>query len=267
MKPPLVKVKELETLINDAINDVNEEAPHSGNMAGEWMFGCPRGIESSATMPRFPLPGRSGRSLLIQRLRVESIDLMTAALASDEVIQNPDAHKKKKDGAIRVFFRCLLSRSNAIVKVGPVFLGVSSVSLTPSIVPQVAKKGLLSVLAREKLPKELLQTCLRPVLLNLADYRKLTVVLLDGLSRLLELLSNCFNLTLGEKLKEHLEHFANPETSHQRRIESMSDKAGTISTKKPDDEVCQCVLGRRPAPSSPAPRVMSWVDAHCRRHH
>ena len=64
--------------------------------------------------------------------------------------------------------------------------------------------GLAQVIAQQKLPKELLQSSLRPVLLNLADYRKLSVPLLQGLSRLLELLTNCFNVTLGEKLLEHL---------------------------------------------------------------
>jgi transformation/transcription domain-associated protein len=48
------------------------------------------------------------------------------------------------------------------------------------------------------------------VLLNLADYRKLSVPLLQGLSRLLELLTNCFNVTLGEKLLEHLNKWTDP---------------------------------------------------------
>ncbi|DBA02933.1 TPA: hypothetical protein N0F65_005960 [Lagenidium giganteum] len=61
------------------------------------------------------------------------------------------------------------------------------------------------------LPKELLQQCLRPILLNLADYRNLTLPLLDGLSRLLSLLSSCFNVTLGEKLLEHLRQWRDPE--------------------------------------------------------
>lgn len=62
-----------------------------------------------------------------------------------------------------------------------------------------------------RLPKELLQTCIRPVLLNLRDYTKLTVPLLRGLSRLLSLLSSWFNKTLGEKLLDHLQKFADPD--------------------------------------------------------
>jgi transformation/transcription domain-associated protein len=91
---------------------------------------------------------------------------------------------------IGVFFKALTLRSKEIVN--------------------VAKKGLAHTIAQQKLPKELLQSSLRPVLLNLADYRKLSVPLLQGLSRLLELLTNCFNVTLGEKLLEHLNKWTEP---------------------------------------------------------
>ncbi|KAL1520613.1 hypothetical protein AB1Y20_022187 [Prymnesium parvum] len=73
-------------------------------------------------------------------------------------------------------------------------------------------EGLKSqVINTQKLQKELLQSSLRPILLNLADYRKLTVHLLQRLSRLLSLLSNFFNLTLAEKLLEHLGRWTDPE--------------------------------------------------------
>ena len=55
---------------------------------------------------------------------------------------------------------------------------------------------------KQLLPKELLQACLRPVLSRLQSHRKLTRHLLRGLARLLYLLSNWFNVTLGEKLLE-----------------------------------------------------------------
>ncbi len=47
--------------------------------------------------------------------------------------------------------------------------------------------------------------------MNLAHYRNLTMPLLQGLARLLELLSNWFNVTLGEKLMEHLKKWLEPE--------------------------------------------------------
>lgn len=61
-----------------------------------------------------------------------------------------------------------------------------------------------------RLPKELIQSCIRPILLNLREYTKLTMPLLRGLSRLLRLLSSWFNKTLGEKLIEHLHKFTDP---------------------------------------------------------
>jgi hypothetical protein len=65
--------------------------------------------------------------------------------------------------------------------------------------------------SQSRLPKELLQTCIRPVLLNLRDYTRLSVSLLRGLARLLSLLANWFNKTLGEKLLEHLQKWTEPE--------------------------------------------------------
>ena len=77
-------------------------------------------------------------------------------------------------------------------------------------------QGLAEVLQSQKgkAPfKDLLQSSLRPVLVNLADYRKLNVPLLEGLSRLLELLSSWFNVTLGEKLLDYLSKWAEPDKS------------------------------------------------------
>lgn len=65
--------------------------------------------------------------------------------------------------------------------------------------------------SQSRLPKELLQTCIRPVLLNLRDYTRLSVPLLRGLARLLSLLASWFNKTLGEKLLEHLQKWTEPE--------------------------------------------------------
>lgn len=61
------------------------------------------------------------------------------------------------------------------------------------------------------MPKELLQSSLRPILVNLAHTKNLNMPLLQGLARLLELLSNWFNVTLGGKLLEHLKKWLEPE--------------------------------------------------------
>jgi hypothetical protein len=79
------------------------------------------------------------------------------------------------------------------------------------------------VIQQQKMPKELLQSSLRPILVNLAHYKNLTMPLLQGLARLLELLSNWFNVTLGEKLMEHLKKWLEPEKLSQSQ---KSWKAG-----------------------------------------
>ena len=73
------------------------------------------------------------------------------------------------------------------------------------------------------MPKELLQSSLKPILVNLAHTRSLTMPLLQGLARLLELLSNWFNVTLGCKLIEHLRKWLEPEKLAQSQ---KSWKAG-----------------------------------------
>eukprot|EP00978_Attheya_sp_CCMP212_P003131 scaffold6440_cov50-Attheya_sp.AAC.1 len=68
-----------------------------------------------------------------------------------------------------------------------------------------------SLSVSHRIPKELLQTCVKPVLLNFREYTTLTVPLLRGLSRLLSLLSSLFNKTLGEKLLDHLQKWTDPD--------------------------------------------------------
>ena len=86
----------------------------------------------------------------------------------------------------------------------------SLTSRSPEVV-DIAKEGLKRVIQQQSLSKELLQSSLRPILVNLAHYKNLTIPLLVGLERLLELLSNWFNPTLGEKLLEHLRRWLEPD--------------------------------------------------------
>lgn len=68
------------------------------------------------------------------------------------------------------------------------------------------------VLAHQsRLPKELLQTGLRPILMNLADPKRLSVPGLEGLARLLELLTNYFKVEIGHKLLDHFRFVADPQ--------------------------------------------------------
>lgn len=78
--------------------------------------------------------------------------------------------------------------------------------------------------SKSRLRKELLQTCIRPVLLNLRDYSRLSVHLLRGLSRLLSLLSSWFNKTLGEKLLDHLQKWTDPSRMRAQKIWSEGEE-------------------------------------------
>lgn len=64
---------------------------------------------------------------------------------------------------------------------------------------------------QSRLPKELLQTGLRPILMNLADPKRLSVSGLEGLARLLELLINYFKVEIGHKLLDHFRIVADPQ--------------------------------------------------------
>ena len=87
--------------------------------------------------------------------------------------------------------------------------------LTLSVVTTEGPDGTKS---KSRLRKELLQTCIRPVLLNLRDFTRLNVVLLRGLEQLLSLLSSWFNKTLGEKLLDHLQKWTDPNRIKAQKI-------------------------------------------------
>ncbi|KAL2624095.1 hypothetical protein R1flu_008340 [Riccia fluitans] len=128
-------------------------------------------------------------AVTLNRLRTVCIELLCTAMAwADFKTQN---HAELRSRIIAMFFKSLTCRMPEIVA--------------------VAKEGLRQVIQQQKMPKELLQSSLRPILVNLAHYKNLTMPLLQGLARLLELLSNWFNVTLGEKLMEHLKKWLEPE--------------------------------------------------------
>ncbi|CAM6100600.1 unnamed protein product [Calypogeia fissa] len=128
-------------------------------------------------------------AVTLTKLRTVCIELLCTAMAWADF--KTQSHAELRSRIIAMFFKSLTCR-------------------TPEIVA-VAKEGLRQVIQQQKMPKELLQSSLRPILVNLAHYKNLTMPLLQGLARLLELLSNWFNVTLGEKLMEHLKKWLEPE--------------------------------------------------------
>ncbi|KAI4325437.1 hypothetical protein MLD38_030838 [Melastoma candidum] len=125
----------------------------------------------------------------LTKLRTACIELLCTTMAwADFKTQN---HAELRAKIISMFFKSLTCR-------------------TPEIVA-VAKEGLRQVINQQRMPKDLLQSSLRPILVNLAHTKNLSMPLLQGLARLLELLSNWFNVTLGGKLLEHLKKWLEPE--------------------------------------------------------
>lgn len=125
----------------------------------------------------------------LNKLRTACIELLCTAMAWQD-LKTP-IHNELRSKIISMFFKSLTCR-------------------TPEIVV-VAKEGLRQVIQQQKMPKDLLQSSLRPILVNLAHTKSLTMPLLQGLARLLELLSNWFNVTLGVKLLDHLKKWLEPE--------------------------------------------------------
>ncbi|KAL5822462.1 hypothetical protein ACOSQ3_020378 [Xanthoceras sorbifolium] len=137
----------------------------------------------------------------LNKLRTACIELLCTTMAWAD-FKTPN-HADLRAKIITMFFKSLTCR-------------------TPEIVA-VAKEGLRQVINQQRMPKDLLQNSLRPILVNLAHTKNLSMPLLQGLARLLELLSNWFNVTLGGKLLEHLKKWLEPEKLAQSQ---KSWKAG-----------------------------------------
>lgn len=125
----------------------------------------------------------------IVNLRVACIRLLSTAQTFPEFCTSPPNQSFLR--IIAVFFKALYSKSPEVV--------------------EAANAGLQGVLTTtNKLPKDVLQSGLRPILVNLQDPRKLSVEGLDGLARLLKLLTNYFKVEIGTRLLDHLKTIADP---------------------------------------------------------
>ena len=113
-------------------------------------------------------------------------------------------HANLRNHIVSVFFKSLYSRSSNVVN--------------------VAQKGLEGVLLQQnKLPKDLLQHGLRPVLLNLAEARRLTPAGLEGLCRVLQLLTTYFKSEIGRKLLDHFAVWADAKTLCEQNMKPPSE--------------------------------------------
>ncbi|KAI9190433.1 transcription-associated protein 1 [Blastocladiella emersonii ATCC 22665] len=136
------------------------------------------------------------------KLRIVCIQLLSAAMACNE-FQLPK-QTTTRSRIISVFFKGLYNKSQAVV--------------------DAAYKAMSQVLGHsQKLPKDLLQNGLKPILSTLADPTRLSVEALEGLGRLLELLTNYFKVEIGLKLLDHLKVIATPERLEMCAGQSLAD--------------------------------------------
>ncbi|KAJ1929691.1 transcription-associated protein 1 [Tieghemiomyces parasiticus] len=148
-------------------------------------------------------PARGPEALVTFRL--VCLRLLAAAMASSDLMtarQNPIQPR-----IIAVFFKALYAKSPELVA--------------------VAHHGLRYILTHlPKLPKELLQTGLRPILMSLADHRRLSVSGLEALARMLKLLTSYFKAEIGRKLLDHLVSLTPPAALETAAARPLADADG-----------------------------------------
>jgi transformation/transcription domain-associated protein len=125
----------------------------------------------------------------IVNLRVSCIKILSTAMGFEDFMKGQSNPTRTK--IVSVFFKCLYSESK------------------PTI--EAANEALRRVLSQtSKLPKDLLQAGLRPVLASLQDPKRLTTHGLENLARLLRLLTTYFKVEIGTRLLDHIKVLAEP---------------------------------------------------------
>eukprot|EP01133_Synstelium_polycarpum_P011916 gene11916-13884_t len=143
-------------------------------------------LSVSGEDPTLPLKANTQKNMTqITALRLAGLEMAATTMACPEFTAYECQDFKNR--IIRAFFKAVTTRNKEIAA--------------------IAKRGLALAIAQQRLNRDLLQLCLKPVLTNLTDPKNISVPFLQGLARLLELLSYCFNAALGEKLFEYLKKF------------------------------------------------------------
>ncbi|KAL4938978.1 hypothetical protein BDV06DRAFT_44315 [Aspergillus oleicola] len=132
-------------------------------------------------------PNEFKNAEMIVNLRVACLRLLSMAMSFPDFGNTPQSSSRAR--IISVFFKSLYVKSTDVI--------------------DAANAGLRDVLTQtNKLPKDLLQNGLRPILMNLQDPKRLSVAGLDGLARLLTLLTNYFKVEIGARLLDHMKVIA-----------------------------------------------------------
>jgi transformation/transcription domain-associated protein len=161
--------------------------------------------------------------LEVIKLRVACIKLLTASMPLTDFFSRQ--HQTRQRWATVICLILILLTYFLGHRVTSVYFK-SLYSPSPEV-KDVAHEGLRMVLTHQsRLPKELLQTGLRPILMNLADPKRLSVPGLEGLARLLELLTNYFKVEIGHKLLDHFRIVADPQLLQESSKLSLVDNEG-----------------------------------------
>ena len=128
---------------------------------------------------------------MIIRLKVSCLRLLSLALNFPDFVQSPN--NRARGRVIAVFFKALYSKHVEVV--------------------DAANEALKLVVERDtKLPKDILQAGLRPILFSLQEPARLKLDNLLCLARLLQILKNYFKVEIGSRLLDNIQHIANNET-------------------------------------------------------
>nr|XP_018259603.1 transformation/transcription domain-associated protein [Kwoniella dejecticola CBS 10117]OBR81761.1 transformation/transcription domain-associated protein [Kwoniella dejecticola CBS 10117] len=139
----------------------------------------------------------------LKKLRISCLKLLKSAMAAPDFLTKPNLTQLRAR-IIQVYFKHVYSTNPDIV--------------------DVAHEGLRDVLQQQnKLPKDVLQQGLRPILVNLADAKRLSVSGLDGLARFLELLTNYFKVEIGTKLLDHFKILGDENMLQQAAFSPLDD--------------------------------------------
>ena len=122
-------------------------------------------------------------------LRVTCINLLSASVSNPEIATSNNGQTKLS--ILNLFFKTMTKDSDEIIDA--TYIGLKS-AITSSTY---------------KLPKEVLQPGLKPLLINLSDRENLSPYRLKALTRVLEILNSHFKLEVGKKLLDHLDWKSN----------------------------------------------------------
>lgn len=143
--------------------------------------------EDDDLIPQSRMSQHRNASALVE-LRIACLNLLSTIMSTPSFVQN---NSNLRATIIAIFFKYLYWKNQEVIN--------------------AAGKGLRRLVSQNtKLPKELLQAGLKPIIMNMADHKRLTVEGLEGLATLLELLNSYFKVEIGKKLLDHLKSFLDP---------------------------------------------------------